>query len=219
MYLTVNHTTLYYTQHGHGHPLILLHGNGTSHAIFADLIPQLAPNFTVYALDARDHGQSSTTDYISYQLMATDVRDFIQTLNLRAPTVIGVGDGGISALLVASAHPTIIGRLILAGVHTQPRDLRLRKRIALAADYFSRPRKKLGLQMWGPHITNEQLARVSAPTLILAGAQGDIHLRAARHLAAGIPDAHLRLVAHANHMSYIEDTDRFYSLIHAFLQA
>ncbi|WP_054750442.1 alpha/beta fold hydrolase [Lacticaseibacillus thailandensis] len=163
MYLTVNHTTLYYTQHGHGHPLILLHGNGTSHAIFADLIPQLAPNFTVYALDARDHGQSSTTDYISYQLMATDVRDFIQTLNLRAPTVIGVGDGGISALLVASAHPTIIGRLILAGVHTQPRDLRLRKRIALAADYFSRPRKKLGLQMWG-HITNEQLARVSAPT-------------------------------------------------------
>lgn len=219
MYITVNHTTLYYTQHGSGRPLILLHGNGASHTSFAQLIPQLTQRFTVYAVDTRDHGQSSTTDYISYQLMATDLEQFIETLHLNNPTVIGVGDGGISALLVAAHRPQLIHRLVLAGVHTQPRDLRLQKRLRLSADYLSRPRKKLGLQMWGPHITRRELAAVEAPTLVLAGAQDDIHLRAVRRLASGIPDAHLRLVPRATHTSYIDDADTFYRLIRAFINA
>ncbi|WP_156301958.1 alpha/beta fold hydrolase [Lacticaseibacillus pantheris] len=55
--------------------------------------------------------------------------------------------------------------------------------------------------------------------MVLAGAQDDIHLRAVRRLASGIPDAHLRLVPRATHTSYIDDTDTFYHLIRAFINA
>ena len=54
--LNTGSVTLHYEQSGSGRPLILLHGNGESSAIFDAAIPLLAERFTVYAIDSRGHG-------------------------------------------------------------------------------------------------------------------------------------------------------------------
>lgn len=56
---------LYYQRRGSGPVIVLLHGNGEDHTIFANLIEQLAPLYTVIAVDSRDHGQSSRTNRLS----------------------------------------------------------------------------------------------------------------------------------------------------------
>lgn len=58
MFFHHDHLKLYYQKSGHGPAIILLHGNGEDHTLFADLITYLTPHYTVIALDSRDHGQS-----------------------------------------------------------------------------------------------------------------------------------------------------------------
>ncbi|WP_175265047.1 alpha/beta fold hydrolase [Lacticaseibacillus nasuensis] len=87
MEIQVNDITLHYVRVGNGQPLLLLHGNGEDHTIFTDLIALLARHYTVYALDSRDHGQSSRNVPITYQLMADDVLAFTQRSTCR-PSVL-----------------------------------------------------------------------------------------------------------------------------------
>lgn len=82
MFFHHDHLKLYYQKSGHGPAIILLHGNGEDHTLFADLITYLAPHYTVIALDSRDHGQSSATDRLSYDAMTSDVSALITELEL-----------------------------------------------------------------------------------------------------------------------------------------
>ena len=59
---------------GQGPAIILLHGNSETHEIFDVLIPRLAKDHTVYAVDSRCHGQSENTERISYELMCDGKR-------------------------------------------------------------------------------------------------------------------------------------------------
>ena len=69
---------LYFERCGSGEPLILLHGNGDSHAFFAGQIPFLSQRFTVYALDTRGHGQSPVgTKPFTLSQFADDLCDFL----------------------------------------------------------------------------------------------------------------------------------------------
>ena len=47
MFFHHDHLKLYYQKSGHGPAIILLHGNGEDHTLFADLITYLAPHYTV----------------------------------------------------------------------------------------------------------------------------------------------------------------------------
>ena len=93
---------MHYAVYGEsGHPLILVHGNGGSHKSLEEAALYLANEYTVYAIDSRCHGQSSDPGEISYDLMAKDIKEFIETLGLEKPYLMGHSDGGINALTVA----------------------------------------------------------------------------------------------------------------------
>lgn len=86
---------LYYQRRGSGPVIVLLHGNGEDHTIFANLIEQLAPLYTVIAVDSRDHGQSSRTNRLSYDAMTADLAALITGLELEQPILLGFSDGAI----------------------------------------------------------------------------------------------------------------------------
>ncbi|EPC97799.1 alpha/beta hydrolase, partial [Lacticaseibacillus paracasei subsp. paracasei Lpp227] len=92
---------LYYQRCGSGPVIVLLHGNGEDHTIFANLIEQLAPLYTVIAMDSRDHGQSSRTGRLSYDAMTADLAALITGLELEQPILLGFSDGAIVALQLA----------------------------------------------------------------------------------------------------------------------
>lgn len=58
MFIKVNGVNIFYEECGEGEPIILLHGNSETHAIFDKFMERLKPKYKVYAIDTRCHGQS-----------------------------------------------------------------------------------------------------------------------------------------------------------------
>ncbi len=198
---------------GQGQPLILLHGNGETHAIFDKAVPLLAERFRVYAIDSRGHGQSFPVSEYHYQDMMEDLRQFIAGLGLEKPVICGFSDGGIVALLLASQHPEVPGRIIACGANTRPDGV---KKLLLTVFRILgrlKPSPLLTLMLTEPHITPEQLGRIACPTLIAAGSKDLIRREHTEALAAAIPGARLRILPGEGHGSYIIGSEKIASLI------
>ena len=57
-YVDNRFASLYYKEMGQGMPLIMLHGNGESHEIFARLSELMSRYYRVILMDSRGHGSS-----------------------------------------------------------------------------------------------------------------------------------------------------------------
>lgn len=96
---------------GSGPPLLLLHGNPQTHAMWHEVAPLLAEEFTVVATDLRGYGDSSKpptdeehTPY-SKREMALDQVSVMETLGFDAFFVAGHDRGGRCAYRMALDHP------------------------------------------------------------------------------------------------------------------
>ena len=217
MFIQLNGQILYYEKEGEGPPFILDHGNGETHEIFDVLIPKLATEYTVYAVDTRGHGQSATPKEYHYAEMAEDMAEFIDGLSLHKPVFYGFSDGGIIGLLLASKYPDKISRLMVSGANLSPRDL---KRWAIRwtkKDYRKSKSPLAELLLKEPDIPTDQLQFISVPTLVLAGAKDMIKKSATKKIAKHIPNATLKILEGEDHGSYVVHSEKLYPLIQDFL--
>lgn len=217
MFIQLNGQILYYKKSGEGSPVILVHGNGETHEIFDVLIPELAKEHTVYALDSRGHGQSATPKEFHYADMAEDVAEFIDALSLKQPAFYGFSDGGIIGLLLASKYPDKLSCLMISGANLRPKDLK-RRFLRKMKHHYRKSRNPLFLLMLTePDIDAAQLSFISVPTLVLAGEKDIVKKSATRRIARAIPHAALRILEGENHGSYVEHSPRLFPLIQEFL--
>jgi pimeloyl-ACP methyl ester carboxylesterase len=113
-YAPVDGLELYYEMQGSGKPLILLHGGLGSADMFREILPSLAKNRRVIALDLQAHGRTADIDRpLSYQAMADDVAALIRYLKLDKADVMGYSMGGEVALRTAIQHPGEVRKLVL----------------------------------------------------------------------------------------------------------
>lgn len=213
----VNGIDLWYEKMGNGAPILLLHGNGESHKIFDILTKQLAAAYTVYALDSRDHGQSSKTRELSYALMTDDTAQFIKALNLEKPIVFGFSDGGIIGLLLASKYPDLLSKLVVSGANTSPAGMRPGWRCLFQLIYFITRDRKYHMMLTEPHLTAQDLGNIKIPVLVLAGEKDMIKEADTQFIAAHIPGASLKILANEGHASYVTNSPKLYPLLEAFL--
>ena len=61
MYIQLNGQILSYEKEGEGSPIIFLHGNGETHAIWDRMIAEMSMDHTVYAIDSRGQGDRKST--------------------------------------------------------------------------------------------------------------------------------------------------------------
>ena len=119
--VAVNGVTLHYAVAGQGRPVILVHGNGESHAMFHREMAQLAAaGYWVYAPDSRGHGANDPLAEYHYADMAEDMYHFIRALGLEKPCFYGFSDGGIVGLLLALRHPDALSALAVSGANLTP---------------------------------------------------------------------------------------------------
>lgn len=99
-------TRMTWYSEGDGPPLLLVHGTTADHTRWDGIIPHLARQFTVYALDRRGRGESTDGDDYQLQREAEDVAAVIDAL------------GGSVALLSHSygAVCTLEGALLTSGI-------------------------------------------------------------------------------------------------------
>ena len=206
---------LYYEKSGQGRPLVLVHGNGEDHSIFNEAVALLRERFTCYALDSRGHGRSSRGAPLHYRAMAADLCAFLEALDLRDVLLYGFSDGGIVGLLAAGMTERITG-LAVSGANLSPRGVKSSLRLRIALENLLRPSPLLQLMLREPDIRDEELRRIRAKTLVLAGSGDLIRERETRHIAKTVPGAALRILPGEDHGSYIVHSEKIARILLAF---
>lgn len=96
--------------------LLVLHGLYGQHGNWAAHARALADDFTVYALDARNHGQSPHADSMTLAEMAQDVSDTMDALDLQQAHLLGHSMGGKIAMLLALQQPQRVQSLLVVDI-------------------------------------------------------------------------------------------------------
>ncbi len=105
-YMDIGGLRLRYATAGQGDPLLLLHTMRTQLEYFRTILPDLARNHQVIALDLPGHGESAIPD-VEYteSFFTQSVAAFLKQLDLRNVTVVGESIGGAIALSLAADNP------------------------------------------------------------------------------------------------------------------
>ena len=107
---------LHFRSLGQGPALIILHGLFGSSDNWQTLAKRFAEHYTVYLVDQRNHGRSPHSEEFSYELLATDLRNFMLEHNLDSAIILGHSMGGKTAMKFALTHPDMVSKLIVADI-------------------------------------------------------------------------------------------------------
>ena len=197
----------YYIEKGQGEPLILLHGNGEDSSYFKRQIDEFSRKYHVYAIDTRGHGRTPRGEApFTIRQFAEDLLGFMDAHQIEKAHLLGFSDGGNIAMIFAIQHPERVDRLILNGANINSRGVKaavqipieIGYRIARASAKKSEKAKQnaelLGLMVNDPNIPVEELPRIQAKTLVIAGTKDMIKEKHTRLLALHIPYAELAVV-------------------------
>lgn len=216
MNIKVNNVDLFYEKTGNGPSLILLHGNSENHHTFDKLVEKLENNFTIYAIDSRNHGESEKIDSFSYHLMTQDIYEFIEKLDLKKPSILGFSDGAIIALLLAMEHRDLLDKLILLGVNLKPSDF-TEKSYNFIKSYYEKTKSPFfKLMLEEPNIELEDIKKVVIPTFLIAGEKDIFKEETYTTIQKTLPNSQLRIIENHNHDSYIKNNDMLYPLLMDF---
>lgn len=196
-----------YIEEGDGFPLILLHGNGEDLNYFEHQMKPLAEHFRVIALDTRGHGKSPRGEApFSIRQFADDLLAFMDGHSIQKAHLLGFSDGGNIAMVFALAHPDRVGKLILNGANLDASGVkrsvqipieigyRVAKLFARSSPEARRNAEMLGLMVNDPNVKLEELPRIKAPTLVIAGSKDMIKDSHTHLIANSIPEAQLVII-------------------------
>lgn len=117
-YSQVNGLAMYYEIHGQGKPLVLIHGGGsTIQTTFGNIIPMLAVNRQVIAVELQAHGRTGDRDAaLTFEQDADDVATLLANLHISTADFLGFSNGGQTLIEIALRHPKLIGKIILCSI-------------------------------------------------------------------------------------------------------
>ncbi len=220
-YADVDDVRLYYEVTGHGPPVLALHGGGGSSKSLAPVIAALSARYTVIAPDARAHGRSTdSAKPLTYSRLTEDMVELLDKLKVGPVIVVGWSDGGIVGLELAVHHPERVTKLVAFGANARLEGLTDAARAwvqtatavtlaksretyeQLAPDPKHWPvfaEKLTALWRTQVPISEAELARIKAPTLIAVGDRDMVRLEHAVELYRTIPGAQLFVAPGSTH--------------------
>lgn len=115
-YVEVNGLRIHYIDEGQGEIILCLHGEPTWSYLYRKMIPPLATQHRVVAMDFAGFGRSdkptNVTDY-TFQFHRDILVGFIEQLELQGITAVVQDWGGLLGLTVASQLPNRFARLVI----------------------------------------------------------------------------------------------------------
>ena len=243
-FIQLNGIRLYYETYGpasSSNVVLLLHGGTASIESFFNQIPVLAKNYRVIAPDSRGQGRTQDSDQpITYDSMAADMVALLHHLQLANVNVVGWSDGGIIALDMAMHHPELVKKLVAIGTNYRvdgtTEDFRTSVKtngpndhLPFLIDNYKQltpdgsnhwPVVYGKLQsMWlnSPNFSEQDLAKVSCPALIMIGDHDIIKPEHSVRLYQILPKGQLCVVPNASHFGPVEKPELVNGIILTFL--
>jgi pimeloyl-ACP methyl ester carboxylesterase len=227
-YAAINGIRMYYETYGpaSGVPLVLLHGGGsTIDSTFGRIIPFLAREHRIIAVEEQAHGRTSDRDApLRFESSADDVATLLDELQIAQADVFGFSNGASVALQLAIRHRRTVRKLVFASSiarkdGAQPQLWSLIE----SADFASMPQplkdaflrvnpdpaklrvmhdKDLERMRHFQDVPDADLRKLQAATLILLGDRDIVKPEHAVELTHLIPNAHLMILvgAHGDYM-------------------
>lgn len=206
-------------------PLVLLHGMGQAPMVWEDVVvnlygsrrlltpwvPGLRPTETA-PMPIADAAAKLDTDLMLEGMQQVDL--------------CGVSYGAVVAARLAADFPERVRRLVLIGGQARPPRAALRVQAALLklmpASRFADAGVSKDQVLRAQEVVRrldltDALPRITAPTLVLVGAKDLPNQAGARALAAGIPDAQLRIVEGAGHFVQVDKPAELTQILTDFL--
>jgi pimeloyl-ACP methyl ester carboxylesterase len=230
-----------------GPPLIMLHGGAlTFHLSFDPLLPTLTAERKVIGIELQGHGHTADGDRpFSIRQCAEDVIALLDQLGIERADFVGYSLGGLVSTEVAVLAPERVGRLVLAASHFGPtRSTAYYPEITgLDLESPRMPTEEEGAAMirayeevapnpegFYPSVqkyqaavhdyegwTDEQLARLTMPVLIIIGDTDFVRLEHAVEMKQSVSNAQLAILPGTKHMQVIRP-DLVLPMVTAFLR-
>ncbi|MEM7134996.1 MAG: alpha/beta hydrolase [Myxococcota bacterium] len=114
--------TIHYESYGEGDPIILVHGWGTDiqfNWVVPGWVEALRNERQVIAIDVRGHGESDKPlqqELYSYQLMANDVLNLMNTFGIERADYLGYSMGSFMGAFLLGHHADRFNAMILGGI-------------------------------------------------------------------------------------------------------
>ncbi|NLU73552.1 alpha/beta hydrolase [Streptomyces sp. HNM0575] len=206
-----------------GTPVVLLHCLGEDGEDWrGPLIAQLAARHPLFAPDLRGHGRSDWPGEYGLDLLSEDLRCFLDELGLERVILIGHSFGSVVAGIFAGAHPERVERLVLEETAAllpldPPREIPEPPPGPQQFDHevrrqWNRQRNEPDPRWY------EQLAAITAPTLVVGGgASSHLPQEDMAAVAERVPHGTFVTVEEGGHMVHEQRPKEFVSAVRTFL--
>jgi pimeloyl-ACP methyl ester carboxylesterase len=242
-YAHVNGLDVYYELHGTGEPLVLLHGGLlTIELTFARMLPQLAKERQVVAIELQGHGRTADVEReFTLEHLADDVAGVLDELGIERADFFGFSLGGIVSLAFAMRHPERAGRVVAAATHARadgyhseifemdatsdrlPTEDDFREMyaayvaVAPNPDGFEAFAAKASALPQRMNWSAADLGSVRSPVLLLIGDNDFVRIEHAAEMQQQLPDARLAVLPGCTHMDLVRRADLVLPLVEDFL--
>ncbi|MFJ3436275.1 alpha/beta fold hydrolase [Streptomyces cyaneofuscatus] len=228
-YTDLSGVKTWYETEGNGDPLVLLHGGFCTADTWGAQRADLAAAYRVLLPERRAHGHTPDVEGpLTYQDMADDMATFVEKIIGGPAHLVGWSDGGVVALLISFARPELVRKVVVIGANFRPgpecfvepemldtmtadgEDLDFFRQMYAAVTpdspgHWPVVARKI-IEMWRtqPTISTAELARVSAPTLVMVGDDDMMTLEHTNALYSALPRGSLAVVPGASHLVPLE---------------
>jgi pimeloyl-ACP methyl ester carboxylesterase len=240
-YAPVNGLKMYYEIEGTGDPLVCIPPAFGYAGV--NSYPALVQHHTVITVDLQGHGR--TVDIperpLSIEQYAKDVVALLKYLGISKADFFGESYGGNAAAMIAIRYPEVVARVVTyAATFGRPqtalnpetthfdhpptaksRNIQFQRenyqKVAPDPNYWPKIFEKLGNIQW-EGFSNEELASIKAPILILLGDSDFVRLEHAVETVRLIANAELAVIPSASHFILFSEQERVIPIVKHFLE-
>ena len=240
-YAPINGLKMYYETEGTGDPLVSIPPAFGYAGV--NSYPALVQNHTVITVDLQGHGR--TVDIperpLSIEQYAKDVVGLLKYLDISKADFFGESYGGNAAAMIAIRYPELVRRVVTYAATFGPpqtalnpqtthfdnppaadsRNIQFQRenyeKVAPDPSYWPRIFYKLGCIQW-EGFSNEELASIKAPMLIMLGDYDFVRLEHAVETVKLIPNAELAVIPSASHFALFSEQERVIPIVKHFLE-
>ncbi|GAA1614030.1 alpha/beta fold hydrolase [Actinoplanes couchii] len=244
-YLRIGESDMYSEITGDGEPVLLLHGGWCSLESLRAQSDALISDHRVAAFERPGHGRTADIDGdYDYPGMVADTLAYLGTIGVPSAHIVGYSDGAIIGLLLALDHPERVRSLTAISANLDPSGFTDSPGTVLKPPRRAKEegpdRERMHydrlspdgpehadvvlaklFRLWTtePHIKPADLARITAPVLVMAGDRDTVRPDHTLLIAASIPGAQLCLVPGTSHALVAERPELISALIEDFLRS
>jgi pimeloyl-ACP methyl ester carboxylesterase len=230
---------IWYTTHGSGAPVILLHGGLGHSGNWGEQVPALIDaGYRAVLIDSRGHGRSTrdSRPYL-YELMASDVLAVMDALQLERAALVGWSDGACTAMVLGMQAPERVTGVFFFGCNMDPSGTKEFVATPIINRCFSRHAKDYAqlsatpdafdefvgavsqMMKTQPNYSASDLAEVHVPVAIVQSEHDEfIKPEHAQYLARSIPHAELIVMPEVSHFAPLQRPSLFNRLMLKFLR-